>query len=60
MIYQHIKSKSNHYDYFSITYPNFIKCYRIYSFNVSRHIRDDHNNRFMNIVTNMENASCTV
>ena len=36
--YDELKSKSNHYDNFLITYLNFKKCYRIYCFNVSRNI----------------------
>ena len=58
LAYDELKSKSNHYDNFLITYPNFKKCYRIYCFNVARNIRDDHNNKFINIITNMETTSC--
>ena len=58
--YDKLKSKSNHYDNFLITYPNFKNYYRIYCFNVSRNIRDDHNNKFINIITDMETTSCTV
>ena len=58
--YEILKFKSNHYNNFLITYPNFKKYYRIYCFNVSRNIRDNHNNKFMNIITNMETTSCTV
>ena len=58
--YDKLKSKSNHYDNFLITYPNFKNYYRIYCFNVSRNIRDDHNNKFINIITNMETTSCVV
>ena len=58
--YDELKSKSNHYDNFLITYQNFKNYYRIYCFNVSRNIRDDHNNIFINIITNMETKSCTV
>ena len=58
--YDELKSKSNHYDNFLITYPNFKNDYRIYCFNVSRNIRDDHNNKFINIITNMETTSCSV
>ena len=58
--YDELKSKSNHYDNFLITYPNFKNYYRIYCFNVARNIRDDHNNKFINIITNMETTSCTV
>ena len=58
--YDELKNKSNHYDNFLITYPNFKNYYRIYCFNISRNIRDDHNNKFINIITNMENTSCVV
>ena len=58
--YEILKSKSNHYVNSLITYPNFKKYYRIYCFNVSRNIRDNHNNKFMNIITNMESTSCSV
>ena len=58
--YDELKNKSNHYDNFLITYPNFKKYYRIYCFNVSRNIRDNHNNKFINIITNMESTSCVV
>ena len=51
---------TNHYDNFLITYPNFKNYYRIYCFNVGRNIRDDHNNKFINIITNMETTSYTV
>ena len=58
--YDELKNKSNHYNNFLITYPNFKDYYRIYCFNVSRNIRDDHNNKFINIITNMETTSCVV
>ena len=58
--YDELKSKLNHYDNFLITYPNFRNYYRIYCFNVSRNVRDDHNNKFINIITNMETTSCVV
>ena len=58
--YDELKSKLNYYDNFLITYPNFKNYYRIYCFNVARNIRDDHNNKFINIITNMETTSCTV
>ena len=58
--YEILKYKSNHYDNFLITYLSFKKYYRIYCFNVSRNIRDNHNDKFMNIITNMETTSCTV
>ena len=58
--YDELKSKSNHYDNFLMIYPNYKNYYRIYCFNVARNIRDDHNNKFINIITNMETTSCTV
>ena len=58
--YDELKSKSNYYDNFLITYPNFKNYNRIYCFNISRNIRDDHNNKFINIITNMETTSCTI
>ena len=58
--YDELKSKSSHYDNFLITYPNFKNYYRIYCFNVSRNIIDDHNNKFINIITNMETTSYSV
>ena len=58
--YDELKSKSNHYDNFLITYANFKKCYRIYCFNIARNIRDDHNNKFINIITNMKTTFCSV
>ena len=50
--YKILKSKSNYSDKFLISYENFRQYYRIYCFNVSRNICDDHNNKFMNIITN--------
>ena len=58
--YDELKSKSNYYDNFLITCSNFKNYYRIYCFNVARNIRDHHNNKFINIITNMETTSCTV
>ena len=58
--YKTLKSKSNYSDKFLISYENFRQYYRIYCFNVSRNVRDDHNNKFMNIITNMEETACTV
>ena len=57
--YKILKSKSNHSDKFLISYENFRQYYRIYCFNVSRNIRDNHNNKFMNIITNIEESACT-
>ena len=58
--YKILKSKSNHSDKFLISYENFRQYYRIFSFNVSRNVRDNHNNKFMNIITNIEESASTV
>ena len=58
--YKIIKSKSNHSDNFLISYENFRQYYRVYCFNVSRNVRDDHNSKFMNIVSNTIETACTV
>ena len=58
--YKILKSKSNHSDKFLISYENFRQYYRIYRFNVSRNVRDNYNNKFMNIITNIEESACTV
>ena len=58
--YKILKSKSNHSDKFLISFENFRQYYRIYCFNVSRNVRDSHNNKFMNIITNIEESACTV
>ena len=58
--YKILKSKSNYSDKFLISYENFRQYYRIYCFNVSRNVRDNHNNKFMNIITNIEESACTV
>ena len=57
--YKILKSKSNHSDKFLISYENFREYYRVYCFNVSRNIRDNHNNKFMNIITNIEESAIT-
>ena len=49
-----------HYHNSLITYPNLKNYYRIYCFNVTRNIGDDHKNKFINIITNMETTSCVV
>ena len=59
--YNIIKNKSNHSDNFIITYKEFLEYYRIYCFNVNRQTQNNNsNNKFMNIITNIENTSSTV
>ena len=58
--YNIFKYKSNHSDNFIITYKEFLENYRIYCFNVNKQTQNDTNNKFMNIITNIENTSSTV
>ena len=58
--YNILKYKSNHSDSFIITYKEFLENYRIYCFNVNRQTQNDSNNKFMNIITNIESTSSTV
>ena len=59
--YKISKSKSNYSDKFLISYENFRQYYRIYCFNISRNVRDNHNNdEFMNIITNIEELASSV
>ena len=58
--YNIIKNKSNFSDNFIITYKEFLENYRIYCFNVNRQTQNDSNNKFMNIITNIESTSSTV
>ena len=44
-----LKDKSIHKDDFLINYSDFIKNYRIYSFNLDRIIKNDNSNKFINI-----------
>ena len=57
--YNILKYKSNHSDNFIITYEEFLENYRIYCFNVNRQTQNGNNNKFMNIITNIENTSST-
>ena len=58
--YNILKYKSNDSDNFIITHKEFLENYRIYCFNVNRQSQNDNNNKFMNIITNIENTSLTV
>ena len=58
--YNILKYKSYHSDNFTITYKEYLDNYRIYCFNVNRQTQNDNNNKFMNIITNIESTSSTV
>ena len=54
------KSKSTHQNDFLINYIEYLNYYRIYFWNISRQIKDDNANKFINIITGMETATCEV
>ena len=54
------KSKSMHQNDFLINYIEYLNYYRIYFWNISRQIKDDNANKFINIITGMETAACEV
>ena len=58
--YNILKNKSNYSDNFIITYKEYLENCRIYCFNVNRQTQNDQNNKFMNIIINIENTSSTV
>ena len=58
--YKSLKSKSIYSNNFIINYDDYINYYRIYFWNISRQILHDKANKFINILTGMETASCEV
>ena len=54
------KSKSIHQNDFLINYIEYLNYYRIYFWNISRQIKDDNANKFINIITGIETAACEV
>ena len=62
MIFQLLRGlKVNRYiNDFLINYKEYVNYYRIYFWNISRKIKDDNSNKFINIVTGMSEAACEV
>ena len=58
--YKSLISKSMYSNNFIINYDDYINYYRIYFWNISRAIKDDNANKFINILSGMETASCEV
>ena len=58
--YKSLKSKSTHSNNFIINYNDYLNYYRIYFWNISRQIKNDNANKFINIITELETASCEV
>ena len=55
-----LKSKSIHQNDFLINYIEYLNYYRIYFWNISRQIKNDNANKFINIITGMEESACEV
>ena len=58
--YKALKNKSMYSNNFIINYDDYINYYRIYFWNISRQIKDDNANKFINILTGMETSACEV
>ena len=58
--YKALRNKSMYSDNFIINYDNYINYYRIYFWNISRQIKDDNANKFINILSGMETSACEV
>ena len=58
--FKSFKSKSIHPNDFLINYNEYVNYYRIYFWNISRQIKDDNSNKFINIITGMSESSCEV
>ena len=58
--YKALKNKSMYSNNFIINYDDYIYYYRIYFWNISRQIKDDNANKFINILSGMEASACEV
>ena len=58
--FKSFKSKSTHQNDFLINYNEYLDYHRIYFWNISRQIKDNSANKFINILTGMETAACEV
>ena len=58
--YKSLKSKSMYSNNFIINYDDYINYHRIYFWNIYRQIKDDITNKFINILTGLETASCEI
>ena len=58
--YQNLKYRSNHPNNFLISYEEFLNYYRIYLFNVNRKTQGNLNNKFINIISGLDNTNCDI
>ena len=54
------KNKSMNQNNFIVNYNEYLNYYRIYFWNISRQIKGDNANKFINILTGIETDSCEV
>ena len=59
-LFKNFKSKSTHQNDFLINYIEYLNYYRIHFWNISRQIKNDNANKFINIITGMEKSACEV
>ena len=57
-VYKSLKSKSMYSNSFIINYDDYLNYYGIYYWNISRQIKDDNANKFINILSGMEKPAC--
>ena len=58
--YTSLESKSMYSNNFIINYDDYINYNRIYFWSISRQIKDDNANKFINILTGMEESACEI
>ena len=58
--FKNFKNKSVHQNDFLINYIEYLNYYRIYFWNISRQIKNDNANKFINIITGMNESACEV
>ena len=58
--FKNFKSKSIHQNDFLINYIEYLNYYRIYFWNISRQIKNDNANKFINIISGMGESACEV
>ena len=58
--YQNLKYRSNHSNNFLISYEEFLNYYRIYPFNVNKKTQGNLNNKFINIISGLDDTNCNV
>ena len=58
--YKSLKIITMYSNNFIINYDDNINCYRIYFWHISRQIKNDNANKFINILTGMETSACEI